>query len=102
MNNSLADGVEDYSGDRLASPLQPHGDAEHGKSVSEIGGAVERVDEPAIFGSALHPATFLGDNGVLRKSRPQALHDQLFGGAVGLGYQVEFALGFESGMWRSW
>ena len=40
-------------------------------------------------------ATLFRHNGVRRKMRPQALHDQLLGGAVRFRHQVEFAFKLE-------
>src|SRR3954454_25063896 len=59
-----------------------------------VGGAVERVNYPAIFSVAVvtmnrqSPRLF-GKNGVARKVRMNTFNDQLFGREVGLGNQVD-------------
>ena len=75
--------------------FQPQRDVEHGEAVGEIGGAVQRIHVPAVFGGALVAAAFFGHDAVRGKVGAQALDDQLFAGAVGLGHQVEIALELE-------
>src|SRR5688500_1454071 len=54
--------IEDDSGQHLARALYRQRDVEDGKAVSEVGGAVQRVDEPAIFGRTFVPAALFGDD----------------------------------------
>ena len=60
-------------------------------AVREIGGAVERIDVPAIFGSVLPAGTFLGGDGMFRKVFREARDDGLFGTLVGLRDEVHVA-----------
>ena len=91
----LPDGVVDDAGDQLAGALQAQRDVEHGEAVGEIGGAVQRVDIPAVLGRAFVPAAFFGHDGVRGEVRPQPLHHQFFRGAVGFRHQVELSLEFD-------
>src|SRR5664279_4784018 len=60
--------------------------AEHRIDVGKIGGAVEGIDIPAIVGAGIAAGALFADNSVFRPARAQALDDQLFRGAVGLGH----------------
>src|SRR5581483_8519494 len=62
----------------------------------EVGGSVERVHIPAVSGAAGMAAAFFSDDGVLRKAFGQPPDDERFGGAVGLGDNVNFALVFHT------
>ena len=60
--------------------------------MREVGGAVERIDVPAVVGFGLAARAFLADDAVLRPARLQTFDNQFFGGAIGLGHQVDVAL----------
>ena len=92
----IAGGIDDHAADQFARALQRESDVEHRESVSEVGGAVQRIDIPAILGGSRVPAAFLGDDRVRGKVALQALDDQPFAGAVGLGDQIVFALELEA------
>ncbi len=67
--------------------------AETRVAVREIGGAVERIDVPAIaFGSVAGfvAGAFFGGDGVIGKKFCDARDDGGFGALVGLGDQVDF------------
>ena len=64
--------------------------------MREVGGSIQRIDIPAVFGGPLRPAAFFGDDGVRGKVRAQPLHHQRLGRAVGFGDQVEFAFQLEA------
>jgi hypothetical protein len=81
---------------QLACAFQSHGDAEHGKAVCEVGGAVERIDVPTVLGSRLVRSALLGHDGVGGEARSQPFDDQPVTGKIGLGYQVELALQAEA------
>ena len=91
----LPDGIVDHAGDHLAGVFQPHRDIEHREAVGEVGGAVQRIDKPAVFGGALVAAALFGHDAVRGKVRAQAFDHQFFVGAIGLRHQVEFAFEFE-------
>jgi len=56
--------------------------------MREVGGAVERIDVPAVFRCSLVRAAFFGDNRVAWEELAQALDDQVFAGAIGFGDQI--------------
>ena len=60
--------------------------------MREIGGAVERIDMPAIAGSVAGfvAGAFFGGDGVIGKKFGDARDDGGFGALVGLGDQVDF------------
>ena len=60
--------------------------------MGEVGGAVERVNEPAIVAAGIDQALFFTENIVTRPTRLDALPDQDLGLAVGHGDQVRIAL----------
>ncbi len=91
----LADGVVNHAGDNLARLFQAERDIEHGEAVGEVGGAVQRIDEPAEFRGALVAAALFGHDAVGGEVGAQAFHHEFFTGAVGFGHQVEIALEFE-------
>ena len=87
--------VIDHARDQLARALQAERDVEHGKCVREVGGAVQRIDVPAEFGSSVVAAAFFGDDAVGREVRAQPLDHELFAGAVGFGDEIEIAFQLE-------
>ena len=92
----IASGIDDHAADQLAGAFQRQRHVEHRKSVREVGGAVERIDVPAIFGRSCVAAAFLGHDGVRGEVALQALDDQPLAGAVGFGHQVVLALELEA------
>ena len=64
--------------------------------MGEIGGSIQGIDVPAVFGRSLLPAAFFGDDRMRWEMGLQALDDQLFAGAIGFGDQVEIALQLEA------
>src|SRR5579862_1061496 len=87
--------IDNYAADQLTRALQCECHVEHRKSVREVGGAVERIDVPAIFGRSRVPAALLRDDGVRGEVALQTLYNKPLTGAVGVGYQVVFALELE-------
>src|SRR5262249_45823588 len=69
----LARWVKHDSGDHFSRTFQRQRDIKDRKPMRKVGGSVERIYIPAIFGIAYVPATLFGENLVRRKSRPQAL-----------------------------
>ena len=60
-------GIVDHAGDDGALALQPDRDRELRDAVQEIGGAVERIDDPGVgLVVALADAAFLADEAVAR------------------------------------
>src|SRR5688572_33459997 len=74
--------------------LEPDGDAEDGKAVSEIGGAIERIHVPAEVAAGLVPRAFFADHVMPRPAGADAVDDELLGLAVGDRDQVDVALIF--------
>jgi hypothetical protein len=60
-----------------------------GIAVSEIGGAVEGIDDPSMVARLVDTAAFLGQDGVVRKGAADDADNRRLGLAVGLGHQVE-------------
>jgi len=71
--------------------FETHGDAKLREVVGEVGGAVERVDVPAVFSLHAVASSFFAIDAVIGKCFGEALANQLFGGAVGDGDQVDVA-----------
>src|ERR1700752_1105938 len=64
--------------DSSGAMLKPQGYAENRKAVSEVGGAIERIDIPAIFTIEMVACSFLTVDAMPWKNGMQALDDQLF------------------------
>ena len=79
------DRVVDHAGDDLVVALERHRDREDRDAVQEVGGAVERIDDPAMgpIGTDDLVALFT-EKAVGRACLQQLFADQLFGLAVGL------------------
>src|SRR5579863_6124792 len=91
----VASGIVDDSSDALALVLERHGDAKDGEAVGEIGGAIERVDVPAVVAAGILQAALFAENVVRRPVLTQALADQDLGFAVSDGNEVSVALVFD-------
>ena len=83
------DGVVGHPGDDLAravgrAPLQPHRDGEVGHGVHEVGGAVDRIDDPGVglVGPLDHAALFTQE-AVARAGLHQQFVQGVFGAQVG-------------------
>jgi len=63
--------------------------------VGEVGGAVEGVDIPAEFAGIIAQAAFFAEDGVGGEVVAEALDDELFAGAVGLGDEIVIAFQVE-------
>jgi hypothetical protein len=79
----------------LALVLQGDGDRVLRKTVDEVGGAVERIDDPQVFGGGggVARARFLGKDAVSRVGMLQGVDDGRFCGPVDFGDEVAAALG---------
>ena len=88
----LAAGVVDDAHLELVADLQGDRHREHGKAVQEIGGAVERVDDPHELVARVVPA-FLGQEAVVRIALADAVDDRRFRGEVHLGHELVARLG---------
>src|SRR6266446_5026805 len=84
--------VEDYCGERLIPLGERDGDAEPGIAVGKIGGAIERIDVPAILRSrrTLMPGSLFGSNSMVGKVFGQPLDDEPFRALVRLRYEIDF------------
>ena len=78
----VAQGIVDDAGDHLAvfmggkagrTLLAAEDDAEHGKAVREVGGAVERVDVPAELAVEAFAGSLFAVDAVVGKRRAEAL-----------------------------
>ncbi len=61
------------------------------EAVDEVGGAVERIDDPQVFSLVVHiggSARFLGQDGVVGISLEQGLDDGRFGSLVDVGHEI--------------
>src|SRR5690606_29325371 len=77
--------IVDHPGDKLALPLQRDGNGEDRDAVQEVGGAVQRVDNPAVLlVVALHNAALLHKEGIARPRARKLSEKDLLGTAVGL------------------
>jgi hypothetical protein len=86
----VAAGVVDDGLLDLAAHGQRNADAIDGEAVNEVGGAVQRIDDPdaiRILGSML-AARFLGQDPVLGIGGEQGFDDRLFAGVVDFGDEV--------------
>ena len=81
-------GIVHHPEPRLAIHLEGDGDAEDGDAVGVVGGAVQRIDDPAAAGRPTQGPALLGENGVPGKSCLNRLDDQRLGAAIHLGDQV--------------
>ncbi len=74
--------------------FQAHRNAELRKTVGKIGGAVQRVDIPAVFAFQPLARALFAIDAVLGKSLAEPAADELFDRAVGHCHQVHVALVF--------
>ncbi len=79
----------DFRGAVRQAPLQPDADRPVRHAVQEVGGSVQRVDDPAP-GPVLRPggAGFLHQEGVAGARLVQFLLQRLFGAQIGLGDEI--------------
>ena len=71
--------------------LQAERDIKKWEAVGEVGGAVQRVDIPAICPVQSGANSLFAKNTVLGKLLAQPLYDKFFRGPVGFGNQVDIA-----------
>ena len=69
----VGDRLVDHAGDDLVVALEADRDGEVRHAVEEVGGAVERVDDPAVAAVALGLAAFLAEEAVVRPGGEQLL-----------------------------
>ncbi|HLZ13580.1 MAG TPA: hypothetical protein VKP58_13420 [Candidatus Acidoferrum sp.] len=93
----FVDGIVNDAGEDFVLPSESDGDAEARIAVGEIGGAVERVDVPAIFGVVVVAKAFFGGDGVRGKIFREAIDDGAFAALVGLRDEVDVAFVFDLG-----
>ena len=88
----VIEGIENYRSEKRAPLGERNGNAETGITVGEIGGAVERINVPAEFGSgrAFVTSSLFGGDGVVGKIFCEPLDDSFFGTFVGLGDEIDF------------
>jgi hypothetical protein len=87
-------GVVDHGADDLALVFQRDRDRPVRQAVQEVGGAVQRIDDPAP-GRVLAPvlAGFLAQPAIGRAAAQQIFLDHPLGLAVGLGHEIARTLG---------
>ena len=88
-------GVENHAGNHLPVLFQPQRHVPDRKTVRKVGGAVQRIDKPAILRRTLVSPALLGDNAMRREGLLQPLDHQFLRSAVRLGHQIELALHFK-------
>jgi hypothetical protein len=76
--------------------LEAHGDAENREAVGEVGGAVERIDVPAVGLVESRAGALFAVDAVLGEGGGEAVEDELFAGAVGLGNEIDIGFVFGS------
>ncbi len=85
--------IIDHAGDDGAVALEPDRHREMRNAVQEIGGAVERIDDPAVaLVGARERAAFLAEKAVIRPRLGELLAQRLLGAAVGRGDEIARAL----------
>ena len=78
-----------HAGDDRAVAFERDGDGEMRDAVQEIGGAVERIDDPAVgLVGAVADAAFLAEEAVIRPRLGKFLAHDFLGAAVGGGDEV--------------
>ena len=85
----VGDGIEDDSSDNSVALGERDGNAEARIAVSEVGGAVERIDVPTEFRGGLFAGAFFGGDGMIGKILVEARDDGLLRALVGLGDDVD-------------
>ena len=81
--------VEDYAELHAAATFVRDRNAELRIAVREVGGAVERIDNPSMVASMRAGAAFLGEDRMGGKCAMDHLDDCGFGFVVGLGDQID-------------
>ena len=93
----VAGGVVYHGLLRAAIDHEGNADAVNGKAVDEVGGAVQRVDDPdmaaTLVAFALPATGFFGPDAVIRVSGQQRFDDGLLGRMIDLGDEVVGLLG---------
>ena len=85
--------IVDHAGDDRALALERDRDREVRDAVQEVGGAVERIDDPGMgLVGALAAAAFLAEEAVARARLGQLLAQGLLGAPVGGGDEIGRAL----------
>ena len=83
-------GIEDGGSEQRVALGERDGNTETGIAVCEIGGAVERIDVPAKFGSGVLTGAFFCSDGMAGEILVETTNDELLGALVGLGDEVDF------------
>src|SRR5690606_6723569 len=84
----LAHRIQDHGVFQAALVFAGDADGEVGHATDEVGGAIQRIDEPQVVGAfalAFQQAAFLAEDAVVRVGLAQCLHDGQLGGAIDLG-----------------
>ena len=85
--------IVDQAGHHCAFALERDRDGELRNAVQEVGGAVERIDDPGVgLVGALAAAAFLAEKAVARPCLHQFGVERLFGAAIGGGDEIGRAL----------
>ena len=82
-------GIVDHAGDHRALALQPDRNRKLRNAVQEVGGAVERIDDPGVgLVVAFAGAAFLADEAVTRPRLGEVGVEHLLGAPVGHGDEI--------------
>ncbi|MNE10063.1 hypothetical protein D3C80_1027620 [compost metagenome] len=88
----LANRVQNNSVLKTTAVFAGDADSEVRNAAQEVGGAVQRIDDPQVLfafdaGAGVHAGLFTQDR-VIRVRLAQGVDDFLFGGAIHLGYVI--------------
>ena len=56
--------------------------------MQKIGGAIERIDDPLVFGAGIGQAGFFGENAMLRIRLTQHVDDRTFGSVIDFRHKI--------------
>ena len=87
----VGDGIVNDANEERVALREADRDAKTRIAMSEIGGAVERIDVPAEVGGGFVAGAFFGGNGMVRKIFGEARNDGFFGALVGLRHEIHVA-----------
>ncbi len=84
----VAHRVDDHRVFESVAVLQSDRDREVRYAVKIVGGAVERIDDPGVFGAGERLAVFLAEDAVIRIRLVQYVDDRVFGVAIDIGNEI--------------
>ena len=82
-------GIEDHRQPNPPPPLVGNRDTELGKTVSEVGSTVERIDNPSMLTPPRVRTALFGEDRVVRESAAERPDGRLFRFPIGLGKEID-------------